>query len=103
MGAANKLHNDPAQTIPASNAALDDVESFHRATVNFQNLTSSSMAMIGAAGTSMANAGARVAETGTRFKATQDPRIEAIRQGAEDATRVGDEGASALNATDIVF
>lgn len=103
MSAANKLHNDPAQTVPASNASLDDVGSFFKATQNFMNLTASSGAMVGAAGTAMVGAGQRVAETGSRFKSTQDPRIEAIRQGAEDATRVGDEGATALNGTDIAF
>lgn len=103
MSAANKLHNDPAQTIPASNAALDDVASFFKATQNFSNLTATSPAMVGATDTAMVNAGQRVLEAGSRFKSNQDPRIEAIRQGAEDATRVGDEGASALNGTDIAF
>lgn len=100
---AQLLRNDPSQSIPASNAALENIERFKRESMNFAELAATSNGMEGATDHAMNNAGQRVLEATQRFKAATDPRIEAIRQGAEDATRTGDEGQSALAGVDVSF
>lgn len=100
---ANLLHNDPTQTVPAANAAMEDLHSFRAATRQFAELAASTTALTGQAKTALMNSGQRVNEAGERYFSIAEPRIESIRQSAEDATRVGDEGATALNGTDIAF
>lgn len=100
---ANLLHNDPSQTIPAANANAENINSFLRSARGFENVTASSTALTGASQMALLGSGQRVGEAGQRFHGIATPRNDAILQSAQDATRVGDEGASALNATDIAF
>lgn len=100
---ANLLFNDPTQTVPAAAAAQDDLEAFRQATRNFAELAQTTMAAQGAAKQALVASAGRVRDAGERYYAMAEPRIASIRASAEDSTRVGDEGANALNAVDVAF
>lgn len=98
---ANLVRNDPSQTVPASNATVDAIHSFAAVINGAAEALVSSDAAEGAFKSATDKYAAELRGAAQEYTARTSPKLEYIRTAAEDATRVGDEGAGSLNAIDV--
>lgn len=100
---ANFIQNDPTQTIPASNATVDAVNSFKQIIFGVAENISNSTASKGLFKDASVSAAEAIRAEAQRFTAATEPRFEAIRAAAEDATRVSEDGAGSVGSIDTTF
>lgn len=100
---ANFIQNDPTQTIPASNATVDAVNSFKQIINGVADTIINSGASKGQFKVASVNAADAIRAEAQRFANATEPRFEAIRAAAEDATRVSEEGAGSVGSIDTTF
>lgn len=100
---ANFIQNDPTQTIPASNATVDAVNSFKQIIEGVADTITNSGASKGQFKVASVNAADAIRAEANRFANATEPRFAAIRAAAEDATRVSEEGAGSVGSIDTTF
>lgn len=100
---ADLVRNDPSQTVPASNATVDAIHSFAAVINGGAETLEYSPASEGAFKQATIKYAAELRAAAQEYTARTSPKLEYIRTAAEDATRVGDEGAGSLNAVDVTI
>lgn len=100
---ANKIENDPVQTIPASNGTVDSINSFNGVSRANADVINNSPAAVGAFKVALDEASEALRAESARFSAATEPRCSAIRAAAEDATRVAEDGAGSCRSIDVTI
>ena len=100
---ANFIQNDPTQTIPASNATVDAVNSFKQIINGVADTITNSGASKGQFKVASETAAEAIRAEAQRFADATEPRFAAIRAAAEDDTRVSEEGAGSVGSIDTTF
>lgn len=100
---ADLVRNDPTQTIPASNALVDTIESFNQTVRAAAEEISNSKATEGSVQEASVAAAEALRAEADRYTAATQPKLESIRTSAESQTRVAEDGGSSVNAIDTAI
>lgn len=100
---ADLVRNDPTQTIPASNALVDTIESFNQTVRAAAEEISNSKATEGCVQQASVAAAEALRGEADRYTAATQPKLESIRTSAESQTRVAEDGGSSVNTIDTAI